>query len=221
MSPKTSLIITSYHADEEMLNLTKACIESLKYGCPEEVILVDDCSPLEIGGELYAKFLQPNWHYIRREENGFFPKCANTGFAAAKGDVLILSNNDIIYTPGWLEAILKPIKEGYDISSIRMSDSDGYLTDDYISEGDRFGSLWAMTRKVYETIGGFDENFGKGTFEDLDFHKRAEAAGFKIGKNHAALVEHRGRATMDKLFPDRQDFYEGQEHYKDKYGKVE
>lgn len=210
----TSLIITSYHKDEAMADLTRHCLASLVYGRPDEVILVDDCSPLQV------EFTGVDKH-IKRTENGYFPKCANTGWAEAKGDILILSNNDIVYTPGWLEGILKPLEEGYDISSVRMSDSDGYTTEDKITEGDRFGSLWAMKRNVYETIGGFDESFGKGTFEDLDFHKRAIAAGFRIGKNHNALVEHKGRATMDTLFPDRLDFIEGKDNFIKKYGRLE
>lgn len=208
-----SLIITSYHPDEETLGFTRACIESLKYGRPDEVILVDDHSPIQ--AEFPAVDL-----YIKRETNGYFPKCANTGFAAAKGDILILSNNDIVYTPGWLEGILKPLKQGYDISSVVCSDQ-SWETRDEITEDDRFGSLWAMKREVYDTIGGFDESFNKGTFEDLDFHKRATAAGFKIAKNHGCLVEHTGRATMDKVFPDRQDFTEGQQHFISKYGELE
>lgn len=213
-APKVSLIITSYHSDLAMRMLTENCIESLKYGRPDEVILVDDASP--IAYKPPAGIL-----VVERETNGGFPKCANTGFKHASGDILILSNNDVEYTPGWLEGILKPLNEGYDISSIRMSDADGYTTEDKITEGDWFGSLWAMKRKVYDTIGGFDESFDKGTFEDKDYHMRALAAGFKIGKNHGALVEHIGRATMDKLYPNREDFWEGREKYQAKYGRVD
>lgn len=208
-----SLIITSYHADEEMINLTHRCLASLvPYTQPDEIILVDDCSPIKRN---YNGLTQ-----IFRAENGGFPKCANTGFKAATGDILILSNNDITFTEGWLEAILEPLKQGFDISSVRMSDSDGLETEDKITEGDRFGSLWAQKRRVYETIGGFDETFDKGTFEDLDFHKRAEEAGFRIGKNHSVVVNHVGRATMDKLYPDRRDFYEGKIHFEQKHGYV-
>lgn len=215
-APLTSLIITSYHSDGEMWQFTKKCVGSLNHGRPDEVIVVDDASPITFREPLFGIE-----RYIRREENGGFPRCANTGFKAATGDIIILSNNDLEYSEGWLEAILKPLEEGFDISSVRMSDSDGLETEDKITEGDRFGSLWAMKREVYETIGGFDESFDKGTFEDLDFHKRAEAAGFRIGKNHAVVVKHQGRATMDKLYPDRRDFKEGQIHFEQKYGYLE
>lgn len=208
-----SLVITSYHHDPETVELTKACLDSLKYGRPDEVIVVDDASPIQVE-------LEGVDNHIRRKGNGGFPKAANTGLAAATGEIIIYSNNDIVYTPGWLEAITEPLAQGYDICSLVMSDQ-GWETSDEITEGDRFGSLWAMKREVYDTIGGYDESFDKGTFEDLDYHKRVEAAGYKIAKNHAVLVEHVGRATMDKVYPDREDFKEGQQHFIKKYGRLE
>lgn len=210
---RTSLVITAYHSDDAMVDLTCECVDSLRYGRPDEVILVDDCSPLELKHPKVDK-------YIRRLTNGGFPKCANTGFKASTGDVIILSNNDVTYNPGWLDGILKPLSEGYDISSIRVSDSDGYELEDYIEEDGTFGSLWAMTREVYDKLGGFDESFGKGTFEDKDFAKRAKQAGFKMGKYHGALVEHIGRATMDKLYPNQEDFWEGRETFIKKHGSI-
>lgn len=208
---RTSLIITAYHADQEMADLTIKCLASLK-DRPDEVIVVDDCSPLLIG-------LDGVDTYFRRETNGGFPECANSGFELARGDILILSNNDITFTDGWLEAILKPLLEGYDISHVNVSDQGDYIKDE-ITEDDFFGSLWAMTRKVYETLGGFDEDFKKGTFEDKDYYLRAKRAGFKIGKNHAMEVGHIGRATMDKIYPDREDFFENRQRFEKKNGFV-
>lgn len=212
--PKVSLVITSYHSDEAMVELTRKCIASLKYGRPDEVILVDDASPIREEFEGIDR-------HVRRLLNGGFPKCANTGFMAANGEVIILSNNDIEYTPGWLEGILKPLNEGYDISTILVSDADGYVLEDKITEGDKYGSLWAITRKAYGKVGGFDESFELGTHEDLDHRRRALDMGLKIGKYHGALVEHVGRATMDKLYPEKEDYWNGRETYIKKWGDIE
>lgn len=210
---KVSLIITTYHADSEMAELTRNCLASLGDERPDEVIVVDDASPVHVR-------LEGADRVVYRGENGGFPKCANTGFAETTGDVLILSNNDITYSSGWLEAILKPLEQGFDISSLRVSDADGLETKDEITEDDFFGSLWAMKRRVYDTIGGFDERFEKGTFEDKDYHLRAQEAGFRIGKNHAVVVEHKGRATMDKIYPEREDFLESRRLFEAKHGFV-
>lgn len=213
LEPKTSLVITTYHANNDMVKLTINCLSSLKEGRPDEVIVVDDCSPILVG-------LEGIDVYVRRETNGGFPECANSGFEVARGEYIILSNNDITYTPGWLEGILKPFELGFDISHILVSDADGTTTSDEITEDDYFGSLWAMTRKVYNKLGGFDERFKKGTFEDKDYFVRAKRAGFRIGKNHAAYVDHIGRATMDTLYPNREDFTENRKRFEEKHGTV-
>jgi len=145
----------------------------------------------------------------------------NAGLRAATGDIIIVTNNDIEYVdPNWLEQLLKPLDTGYDISSIRTTDSDGWETEDYIEDGAKFGSIFAMKRVVYETIGGFDEQF-KGYFSDLDYKKRVEDAGFKVGKNHAGLVEHKVKATYKQTDPDDTEYYAAMELFRAKYGYVE
>lgn len=197
-----------------MSELTKKCLESLEFGRPDEVIVVDDGSPYKI------KFRGPD-KYIFKSKNDGYPKCVNTGLAAATGDIIIVSNNDLLYQPGWLQGLLKPLEEGYDISSICTTDSDGWVTDDRYEEDAKFGSLWAMKRTVYETLGGFDERYGRVYFEDTDYRRQALNAGFKVVKNHGALVDHIGRATWDILDPEHELFEKNKQVYIDKWGKLE
>lgn len=216
----TSLIIPCYWANQELVDITQKCLDSLKYGRPDEVIVVDDWSPIPFTS-FYFKGKQPDLTVAPAQERNLgYAGAVNAGLKEAKSDVMIVSNNDIVFTPGWLEAILKPLEQGYDIASIRTSDN-GYETEDKITEGDKFGSLWAMRRQVYDTIGGLDESFGKGYFEDLDYQKRAEAAGFKVGKNHAHLVEHVGKATFKTVDADDTAYLTAMEKYRQKYGVVE
>lgn len=215
-----SMVIPCYFANKELFKMSINCFGSLNDTTdqmPEEVIVVDDGSPLGIELVDETDFVQ-QFRVITRKKNGGYAAAVNTGLFYTKGDVLVISNNDIIFTPGWLEAILKPLNEGYDISSIRTSDQT-WETDNYISEGDKFGSLWAMKRKVYETIGGLDESFGN-YFEDLDYQVRAEAAGFKVGKNHGHLVEHLGKATFKTVDPEDKQYLAAMEKFRKKHGKV-
>lgn len=213
---KTSMIITYYYVDESTVEMTLECLDSLKYGRPDEVILVND------GTKVDTRLLKyPGIRYYQRPDNGGYSACVNTGLELATGDVIIISNNDIVFTPGWLTELVKPLEDGFDISSIRTSDGDGWDTEDKITHGDKFGSIWAMKRKVYETIGGYDESLGKSTFEDTDYRRRALMEGFKIAKNHNAAVEHLGRATMNSVYPDREDFAVGRDNYLKKWGRVD
>lgn len=206
---RNSLIIPCYFANQELIDITQQCIDSLRDPI-DQLIVVDDGSPL-----------RSKLSTMRRHRNGGYAKAVNSGLRKANGDVLIISNNDIVFYPGWLQAILQPLRQGYDISSIRTSDSDGWEIEDKITEDDKFGSIWAMKRKVYETIGGLDERFGQGTYEDTDYRRRAMEAGFKIAKNHAGLVEHIGRATFRVVDPQEKIFQKNTLIYKDKWGEVD
>lgn len=179
---------------------------------PDQIVVVDDNSPVE---HTFDGVIN-----IRRQKNGRFPKAVNTGLRATTGDVIIVANNDITFYPGWLKGLLKGLKH-YDIASIRVTDSDGWETEEKLTSDDYFGSLWAMKRKVYETIGGLDESFELGAFEDKDYYNRAKEAGFTIGKYHGALVEHIGRATNNIEFPNHEDFVSSKQTYLNKYGRID
>lgn len=209
---KVSIIIPCYFADERFVEMTGNCLDTLSG--VDEVIIVDDGSPVTpVYGEEYI--------YVSRLENGGYAAAVNTGLKEATGEVIVVCNNDIEFIqPDWLKHLLKPLKEGYDIASIRTTDADGWETDDYISEDDKFGSIWAMKREVYETIGGLDETFGKGYFEDLDYHHRAKREGFRVAKNHAGLVEHKGKATFKEVDPDDTSFLTARDRFIAKWGKV-
>lgn len=214
------MIVPCYWASMDLIETTAKCLDSLSETTdsqPEEVLIINDGSPLDMSFIDDTDFKQ-QFKQINRENNGGYAAAVNTGLYYAKGDILIISNNDIRFYPRWLEHILKPLKD-YDISSIVTSDQ-GWDTRDEITEGDKFGSLWAMKRKVYDTIGGLDETFGKGYFEDLDYQKRAEEAGFKVAKNHAGLVEHTGKATFKEVDPEDKAYIKARSRFIEKHGKV-
>lgn len=221
---EVSLILPCYWATEELIDITVECLNSLNdttNAQPSEVLIINDGSPINAGFEDETDFAQ-HMEQIDRKKNGGYAAAVNTGLFHATGDILIISNNDIEFIqPDWLTHLLKPLHEGYAISSIRTTDSDGWETDDYYEDDAKFGSLWAMKREVYETIGGLDESFGKGYFEDLDYQKRATLAGFKVVKNHAGIAEHKGKATFKVTDPDDSAYFAAMERFKEKYGKVE
>jgi len=206
---KTSIIIPCYYLDDSFVKMTANCLNSMGDEKPDEIIVVDDHSPVDHTFKGVTN--------IRRKTNGRFPKAVNTGLQAATGDVLIVCNNDITFYPGWLKGLLKCLKT-CDIGSIRVTDSDGWETHDVITTGDYFGSIWAMKRHVYETLGGLDEDFN--SYEDKDYYLRAIEAGFTIGKYHGALVEHIGRATAGEVYPNNEDNIASKEKFIKKWGRV-
>ena len=53
-----------------------------------------------------------------------------------------------------------------------------------------------MKRAVYEAIGGLDERFGLGFFDDDDLAERARRAGFELAVAHDLFVHHFGSRTF-------------------------
>lgn len=208
-----SLIIPCYWVNQYLVDLTSICLSGLK-DFPGEVIVVDDGSPIK-----------PLFEYdvtrITCPENGGYASAVNVGLDAVDSDIIIICNNDVEFIdPEWLSQLIKPLDMGFDISSIRTTDSDGWEVEDKITVKDKFGSIWAMKKIVYETIGGLDESFGKGYFEDLDYQKRAEDAGFRVAKNHAALVLHHGKSTFKIVDTDDKAYKLAMDRFKLKWGAI-
>jgi O-antigen biosynthesis protein len=58
------------------------------------------------------------------------------------------------------------------------------------------GFCLLMHRAVYEKIGGLDERFGIGLFDDDDLAERARRAGFELAVAHDLFVHHFGSRTF-------------------------
>lgn len=190
----TSLIIPTYYANEKIRRMTERCMDSLEKDRPDEVILIVD----ELGDG--------------------YSKTVNRALGVAKGDILIIGNNDLVFKKGWLKSLLKPL-EDHDISTVWTSDQDVEL-EDRVEEGARFGSLFAMKRNVYRVLGGFDEQF-KGYFADTDYRRRALDAGFTIGKNLNCVVQHEAKATYKQTDPEDKEYLKAMRLYEMKHGAVD
>ena len=57
----------------------------------------------------------------------------------------------------------------------------------------------AMPRAVHETVGGLDEDFGIGFFEDDDYCRRVSDAGWHVGCADDVFVHHHLSASFDQL----------------------
>ncbi|MBA4135680.1 MAG: glycosyltransferase family 2 protein [Opitutus sp.] len=127
-------------------------------------------------------------------------------------DWVVVLNNDVLLPEGWLAALLGAAeRHGLDVVCPAMRERDqNYEFESYardftaklggaVRRGGAHGVCFAVRREVFERIGGFDEAFRIGQFEDADFFRRARLAGFHTGVVGACFLHHFGSVTQDAL----------------------
>ena len=225
-------------------DMTLECITAIREHTQDfELVIIDNGSdpPFKPPFTGFAETV-----LIRNEENKGFPIAANQGIRAAKGDVIVLFNNDIICTPrwadrlvGWLDEfdIIAPMSnlvgglQQVVISSYQSRDELDEAAEEFSEENKglflevNFAVVsMFIKKKIFDDIGYLDESLWPCCGEDLDFCFRARDAGYRIGIAHDVYVHH----EMSQTFKAMQDagltnynevVEQNNEHLTKKWGK--
>ncbi|MBC2776031.1 glycosyltransferase family 2 protein [Parasphingopyxis marina] len=147
-----------------------------------------------------------------------FPRAVNAGAAVAKGDTLIILNNDIFFEPDLFSrlakglradpglglfgaAILLPDQRLQELGSLIFADGSGFgiargedPTSDFAQaqmEVDYCSACAvAIARADFEAFDGLDERFSPGYYEETDLCARLKAAGRRIAVDGTIQIEH-------------------------------
>ncbi len=201
-----SLIIPLYN----QVQYTKQCLESVFATTDTsnlEIIVVDNAST--DGTSEYLATLAGRVVCIANHENKGFAGACNQGIRRATAPWIIVMNNDVIVTAGWIEGLVRAADEAH-LDCVTPGIREGIMNYDigaYASEyTDRMqgvlrrgvvnGICFATKREVFDTIGVFDENFLYGQYEDADLFKRMTRAGFLLGTTGRAFIHHFGSVTQ-------------------------
>lgn len=215
-APLTSIIMLTFN----QLPLTKDTLDSLEEhtSLPYELIIVDNGS--EDGTVDFLKKYsgkKENVKCIYNPENLAFSKANNQGMRIARGEYILLLNNDVILTDGWLKKLLRCMESSEhtgavgpctNIASGPQKVNPGYSSLEGLSNYAAAFSLkhagrWVdchrlnafcflIRRSVIEQVGMLDERFGPGGFEDYDYCLRIRQGGFKIMLAGDTYVHHIG-----------------------------
>jgi len=154
---------------------------------------------------------------IRNETNRFFGPANNQGLAAARNPFVLFLNADTIVTPGWLPSMLSALRSDPRLGIIGPMTNSAVglqLVNDPCSDArelPRWFSRWKngrpaevrivpwivgfcvlMPRELAVRLGGFDELYGPGGYEDYDLCLKARLAGYETGIASDAYVHHLG-----------------------------
>lgn len=159
---------------------------------------------------------------IYNKENFGFPIAVNQGIKEAKGDYILIANNDIVLTENWLSRMIEVAESDPQIgivgpvsnmvSGIQLDKNAKYNSikemhkyaakiavenKGKIQEFPRVAFLCTLIKKeVIDKIGGLDERFSPGNFEDDDFCLRAQIAGYKTVIAKDVFIHHYGSKSF-------------------------
>ena len=205
------------------LRLLPTCLSALRAQTFRdfETLVVDNGSTDGSREFLAREF--PEARVLALETNRGFAPAVNEGIRAARGEVVVLLNNDTEADPQWLAEIARALDEnpraGMVACKLRLFDPrdhlhsagdfcrvDGIPGNRGVWEPDRgqyddargvfgaCGGAAAYRRAMLDEIGGLDEALGS-YCEDVDLNWRARLAGYEVAYAPNAIVYHMISAT--------------------------
>jgi GT2 family glycosyltransferase/glycosyltransferase involved in cell wall biosynthesis len=244
--PKASVVILTYTIDPTYIRL---CLESIwaETRYPNyEVVVVDNGSAQEVLDYLSAAAVtEPRLRAIFNEENFGFAKGNNIGIqACSDAEVVVLLNDDTMVTPGWLSRLVRYLSDerigmvgpvtnwtgnearieiGYrDVAD--MKDFAERYTREHLGQSFDIGVLAmfcvGIRKRLLDRLGGLDERFGIGMFEDDDYAMRVRKSWYRVVCAEDVFVHHWGRASMSRLdrVEYRRLFERNKRYFEDKWG---
>jgi len=212
--PAVSIVIPVHNK----FSVTYHCLASLLLAPNEvtfEVIIVDDGSSDDT---LMIPSLVEGITYLRNEESAGFILASNRGGDKARGEYIVMLNNDTEVLSGWLDELLSPFRNFDEVgmTGAKLIYPDGRLQEaggivwsngnpwNYGRNGNPGDPRFNYTRQVdylsgacvmlptslWKELGGFDTAFVPAYFEDTDLAFRVRDKGFKTIYAPKAQVIH-------------------------------
>lgn len=222
------------------LEATRSCLESVikNTGFSYRLIIIDNASQQETAQYLDGlKDKVRDFLLVRNNENLGFVEAINQGFKISGAEFVCLLNNDTIVTDGWLDEMVDVAINNVGIGIVNPSSNTlaqnipkGETVDSYAKSikvlkgqwgelGQCSGFCMLIKRDVIDKIGILDEAYEVGYFEEADYCRRAQKAGYMFARAKAAYVYHLDRLSFDKRKDKEELFFKNKKIFENRWGK--
>ncbi|TWI95529.1 hypothetical protein JN11_04268 [Mucilaginibacter frigoritolerans] len=226
INPLVSIISVNYNTDAITVEMLRS-LQRITY--PNvEVIVIDNASAID------ARYLAtdfPAITFIQNEKNEGFAGGNNRGIVIAKGEIILLLNNDTEVQPSFLEPIVRLFNTCEDIGIISpkilyyqskntIQYAGGTPINSFTARGKFIGTgeadkgQYDVAHQTHLAHGAamaikkdVFEKIGMLPedyflyYEELDFSEHAQRAGFKIWYQPASVVYHKESMSVGKMNP--------------------
>ncbi len=205
--PFFSIIIPTYNRPERLAACLGALSSQTFPAADFEVVVVDDGGKFPLDPVVSPYLESLNLTPIRQENQG--PAAArNTGAARAKGRYLAFTDDDCSPEQDWLQRMERAFKTRPDhmvggrtlnslkdnpfaeASQVLISYLYAYYNTDRPGGAFFASNNFALPRKGFLAVGGFDPNFPNAAAEDRDFCDRWQAAGHGMAYDQDVVMNH-------------------------------
>lgn len=223
-----SVIIPVYKKLNEFLIFFQHNIQFLR-DC--EIIIVNDDPQTYLPQDLPLNATEhTNIVWLNHQENQGFGKSVNDAARKATGEYLMLLNTDVKLLDDTWRSALRALENDTSLFAVSFAqkEKDGRIVgrnELYFKSGlfhhralpfdsapdNQNGELlptaWAeggstiLRKSMWDTLGGFDENYSPFYWEDVDLSYRAKLKGWQVLFSPQIMVEHHHESTIGTQYP--------------------
>ena len=221
MKYKISVVIPNFNGlDLLAKNLVSVVTNTLSYDPDAEVIVVDDASK-----DYSVKYLKENFPKVivlKHLRNRGFSATVNSGIKIARGDLIVLLNNDVLPINNYLHSVVDHFNDG-EVFAVSFHEkgygwAKGYFKDGFVQHSGGVESttshrtFWVnggsgiFRASMLKKIRYFDEElFSPFYWEDIDLSYRGAKRGWKLIWEPKSCVIHEHESTIKKINQGKKD----------------